>query len=35
MLTSEMVDVYADAAAPLNDVNRQLSNFIEMYEQNG
>ena len=34
-LTSEMVDVYADAAPPLNDVNRQLLNFIEVYEQNG
>ena len=28
-----MVAVYADA--PLNDVNRQLLNFIEVYEQNG
>ena len=33
-LTSEMVAVYADAP-PLNDVNRQLLNFIEVYEQNG
>ena len=32
-LTSEMVAVYADA--PLNDVNCQLLNFIEVYEQNG
>ena len=29
-----MVVVYADAP-PLNDVNRQLLNFIEVYEQNG
>ena len=28
VLTSEMVAVYADA--PLNDVNRQLLNFIEV-----
>ena len=35
VLTSEMVVVYADAAPPLNDVNRQLLNFIEVYEQNG
>ena len=34
MLTSEMVAVYADAP-PLDDVNRQLLNFIEVYEQNG
>ena len=34
VLTSEMVAVYADAP-PLNDVNRQLLNFIEVYEQNG
>ena len=33
-LTSEMVAVNADAP-PLNDVNRQLSNVIEVYEQNG
>ena len=33
-LTSEMVAVYADAP-PLNDVNSQLLNFIEVYEQNG
>ena len=33
-LTSEMVAVYADAP-PLNDVNHQLLNFIEVYEQNG
>ena len=29
-----MVDVYADAFPPLEDVNRQLLNFIEVYEQN-
>ena len=29
-----MVAVYADAL-PLNDVDRQLLNFIEIYEQNG
>ena len=29
-----MVAVYADAP-PLNDVDRQLLNFIEVYEQNG
>ena len=34
VLTSEMVAVYADTP-PLNEVNRQLLNFIEMYEQNG
>ena len=34
VLRSEMVAVYADAP-PLNDVNRQLLNFIEVYEQNG
>ena len=34
VLTSEMIAVYADAP-PLNDVNRQLLNFIEMYKQNG
>ena len=33
-LTSEMVAVYTDAL-PLNDVNHQLLNFIEVYEQNG
>ena len=31
-LTSEMVAVYEDAPS-LNDVNRQLLNFIEVYEQ--
>ena len=35
VLTSEMVVVYADARPPLDDVNRQLLKFIEMYEQNG
>ena len=34
VLTSEMVAVYADAP-PLNDVNRELLNVIEVYEQNG
>ena len=34
-LTSEMVAVYVDAPPPLNDVDRQLLNFIEGYEQNG
>ena len=33
-LTSETVAVYVDAP-PLNDVNRQLLNIIEVYEQNG
>ena len=32
VVTSEMVAVYAEA--PLNDLNRQLLNFI-VYEQNG
>ena len=35
VLTSEMVPVYANASPPLDDVNRQLLNFIEVYEQNG
>ena len=30
-LTSEIADVYADAASLLNDLNRQLLNFIEVY----
>ena len=30
-----MFAVYTDAAPPLVDVNRQLLNFIEVYEQNG
>ena len=35
LLTTEMVAVYADAPPPpLNDANRQLLNFIEVYEQN-
>ena len=34
VLTSEMVAVYADAP-PLNDVNRQLLNFLEVYGHNG
>ena len=32
---SEMVAVYADAVPPLDNVNRQLLIFIEVYEQNG
>ena len=34
-LTSEMVAVYADAAPPLDDVSRQLLNFIGVFEVNG
>ena len=34
-LTSEMVAIYSDDAPPLEDVNRQLVNFIEVYEHNG
>ena len=35
-LTSEMITVYtADVAPPLDDVNRQLLNFIEVFELNG
>ena len=34
-LTSEMVTIYSGDAAPLEDVNRQLMNFIEVYELNG
>ena len=34
VLTSEMVAEYEDADPPLNDVYRQLLNFIEVYEQN-
>ena len=30
-----MVAVYADAVAPIDDVNRQLLNIIEAYKQNG
>ena len=35
VLTSEMVDVCTDTALSLDDVNRQLLNFREVYEQNG
>ena len=34
-LTSEMIAVYADAAPPLDNVIRQLLNFIEVFELNG
>ena len=34
-LTSEMVAVYSDASPPLEGVDRQLLNFIEVYEHNG
>ena len=34
-LTSEMVAVHSDASPPLEDVYRQLLNFIEIYEHNG
>ena len=35
-LTSEMIAVYAaDAVPPLDDINRQLLNFIEVFELNG
>ena len=35
-LTSKMIAVYpADAAPPLDDVNRQLLNFVEVFELNG
>ena len=34
-LTSEIVTVYPDDAPPLEDVNRQLMNFIEVYEHKG
>ena len=34
-LTSEMVAVYSDDVPPLEDVNRQLVNFIREYELNG
>ena len=33
-LASEMVAVYADAIPPLDDVNRQLLYFTEVYEHN-
>ena len=35
VLTSEMAAVYAGAASPVDDVNHQLLNFIEVYEHNG
>ena len=34
-LTYEMLAVYPDAVPPLEDVYRQLLNFIEVYEHNG
>ena len=34
-LTSEMAAVYADAPPLINGVDRQLLNFIEVYEHNG
>ena len=34
-LASEMVAVYADAVSSFDDVDRQLLNFIEVYEHNG
>ena len=34
-LTLEMVAVYSDAVTPLEDVYRQLLNFIEVYKHNG
>ena len=34
-LTSEMIAVYADDVPPLDDVNCQLLNLIEVYEHNG
>ena len=35
-LTSEMIAIYAaDATPPLDGVNRQLLNFIEVFELNG
>ena len=34
-LTSEMLAVYSDSSPPLDDVHRQLLNFIEVYEHNG
>ena len=33
--TAEMIVVYADATPPLDDVNRQLLNFIEVFELKG
>ena len=34
-LASEMVAIFSDASPPLEDVYRQLLNFIEVYEYNG
>ena len=34
-LTSEMIAVYADTVSPLEDVNRQLVNLVEVYEHDG
>ena len=34
-LTSEMVAVYGDDTPPLEDINRQLLNLVEIYEHNG
>ena len=34
-LTSEIVEVYAGDAPPLEEINRQLVNFVEIYEHNG
>ena len=35
VLASEIVAVYADAVPPLDDVNRQVLHFVEVYEHNG
>ena len=34
-VTSEMISVYVDSAPPLDNVNQQLLNFIEVFELNG
>ena len=34
-LTSEMFVVYAGDAPPLEDINRQLLNLVDIYEHNG
>ena len=34
-LTSEMVAVYGGDTPPLEDINRQLLNLVEIYEHNG
>ena len=34
-LTSEMVAVYGGDTTPLEDINRQLLNLVEIYEHNG